>query len=473
MLLDPFLAGAKLQLGSGEKEQARAGLNLFAIEIDQDLRFVLSGKGFSVLAADFFEFNEPQKFDAIVMNPPFSQGDSAVLHAWAFVKEGGELSAVLNKETLNNPYTKKRQLLKSIVEEHGAVIQLGQAFNGPDSRRKTNVEVILITLKKPKSIAAKFQGFDPNNFQDDATRNEEFAASPLAKTDYVKALCDRYKAVELALVNRHKSQETLDFYLEGLNATGAYFKEQSEQKNLNSLKSETTLEDQLFAVKIRFWEELFSRSRLAERATSNFREKFMDFAKSQVHMSFTYRNCLEVLISVLENQDNIFRDAIDSLFKIGCEFDSSNRIHWEGWKSNDSWKWNKTLIIPYSFIWDKRFNRFSRSVGSFASQANTFLEDLDKILSIISDCPVEVCTRKAYTYHVDHLGWPDYEVAFSSWIETSFVRLRIYKKGTLHIQILDPSLLAEFNRRAAEGKPWMPQKSSYKQPKYRVKQLCP
>lgn len=467
-LLALFMRSNQASIGNNSKREA--GRNVFAIEIDQDLRYVLNGKGVSVIGTDFLSFYEPQKFDVIVMNPPFNDGDSHVIHAWGLLADEGELVAILNRETIDNVFSKERRLLSSLIEQHGSVERLGQAFS--DAKRKTNVETVLVRLQKPKALQQKFQGFNVEGFQQDNISDEDFASDPLAKSDYVKALCDRYKAAETALIARHEAQKQLNFYIEGMGRHCAYYREQEETRNLEALECKIALEDQLAAVKLKFWEELFFRSKLTSKATSDFKSKFMDFAKSQARMTFNYANCLEVLISVLGNQENIFRDAVDHLFKVGCSFDKENAVHWEGWQANDSWKWNKKLIIPYAFSWDKS-RGFSSGYGSFASKATDFLDDLDKVLSMISGEPAAISTAGAYRKHMNGLEYPGkgYDVAYSSWVETTFVRFRIYKKGTIHIETLDPSLLAEFNRRAAEGKPWMPPNSSYKQPKYRQKQL--
>jgi hypothetical protein len=466
-LLAPFMRSKEASIGRDSKREA--GRNLFAIEIDQDLRYVLGGKGFSVIGTDFLAFHEPQKFDVIVMNPPFNDGDSHVLHAWSLLKDEGELVAILNRETVINAYSKERKLLSVLIDQHGSVEGLGQVFS--DASRKTDVEVVLIKLQKPKAPPQKFQGFNGEGFQEDRISDEDFASDPLAKSDYVKTLCDRYKAAEAALIARHEAQKQLSFYVDGVGHC-AYYREKEEELSMDSLFCNISLEDQLAAVKLKFWEELFFRSQLTKKATSDFKAKFMDFARSQARMSFNYANCLEVLISVLGNQDNIFKDAIDSLFKVGCSFDKENSVHWEGWQANDSWKWNKKLIIPYAFSWSAKCG-FSESYGQFGTRCTNFLDDLDKVLAMISGEPIEVGSATAYRNHINGLAWHarTYEVAYSSWIETSFIKFRIYKKGTIHIEFLDPSLLAEFNRRAAEGKPWMPPSSSYKQPRYRQKQL--
>jgi hypothetical protein len=40
-------------------------------------------------------------------------------------------------------------------------------------------------------------------------------------------------------------------------------------------------------------------------------------------------------------------------------------------------------------------------------------------------------------------------------VETTFFRVRFWKKGTLHIDFLDPFLLRELNKQAAMGKNWL------------------
>lgn len=42
-----------------------------AIEIDLGRRYTLQGKGSRVLGSDWLTYNEPIKFDRIIMNPPF------------------------------------------------------------------------------------------------------------------------------------------------------------------------------------------------------------------------------------------------------------------------------------------------------------------------------------------------------------------------------------------------------------------
>ncbi len=74
------------------------------------------------------------------MNPPFADGAKHVLKAWEILFDG-EIVAILNAETLKNPYSKERKLLFKLIEQYGEVEYLQQIFAGVDAERQTNVEI--------------------------------------------------------------------------------------------------------------------------------------------------------------------------------------------------------------------------------------------------------------------------------------------------------------------------------------------
>ena len=106
---------------------------------------MLQGKGYRILADDFLTYKPMHSFDLILMNPPFSNGDEHLLHAWE-IMQTGDICCLLNAETIKNPYTQKRKLLKQIVEQNGSVEYLGNCFRHAD--RKTAVDVAMVRLHK-------------------------------------------------------------------------------------------------------------------------------------------------------------------------------------------------------------------------------------------------------------------------------------------------------------------------------------
>lgn len=55
---------------------------------------LLSLKGFNVVGSDFLEYETNNKYDAIIMNPPFSDEQNHIKHAYELLKDGGTLVSI-------------------------------------------------------------------------------------------------------------------------------------------------------------------------------------------------------------------------------------------------------------------------------------------------------------------------------------------------------------------------------------------
>lgn len=86
------------------------------IEKDGNLRSLLKGAGSRVIHNDFLTFDTLKKYDLILMNPPFSEGDKHLLKALEMMKNGGQIVCLLNAETLKNPYSNSRKELVQKLE---------------------------------------------------------------------------------------------------------------------------------------------------------------------------------------------------------------------------------------------------------------------------------------------------------------------------------------------------------------------
>lgn len=118
------------------------------IEQDGNLQNLLKGAGKHLIFDDFLKFETLKKYDLILMNPPFSEGDKHLLKALEMMKNGGQVVCLLNAETLKNPYTNIRKVLNQKLAQLGAEIKyLDGAFT--QAERVTNVEVALIYVDIP------------------------------------------------------------------------------------------------------------------------------------------------------------------------------------------------------------------------------------------------------------------------------------------------------------------------------------
>ncbi|MCK5610676.1 methyltransferase, partial [Candidatus Pacearchaeota archaeon] len=126
--------------------------NRLAIENDQDLRATLRGKGIKVIDSDFLAFAGPDKFDLIIGNPPFDNGDKHLLKAIDIMYRG-EIIFLLNAETIKNPHTNTRKLLGERLAELNADVEyIKNGFMLPGTERKTAVEVALVYINIQREV---------------------------------------------------------------------------------------------------------------------------------------------------------------------------------------------------------------------------------------------------------------------------------------------------------------------------------
>lgn len=134
--------------GKGDIAEALRNLSVtvHCIELVHSLAEVLRGKGFDTMCADFLDVHpDPrnmQKFDRVIMNPPFERGvdEDHILHAFKFLKPGGMLVSVACSTTGSK--------LESWADDHLGWVEQLPTGTFARSERPTNVNTCLITATK-------------------------------------------------------------------------------------------------------------------------------------------------------------------------------------------------------------------------------------------------------------------------------------------------------------------------------------
>ena len=449
-----------------EKFFKRERTKMFTIEINPELRHILTGKDYKVIGTDFLEFAEPVGFDMIIQNPPFSNGWKHALKGYEMLNGGGRMTCLLNAQTLLNPDTKDKAILLNLLgsfiglsfqfgddptellselEKAEAIEWLGACF--AEGERATLAEVVMIRMTKPvKPISYEMDG---DRFDKDAPLDgEAYAANPLAHTDAIQNLVIRYTTVSKILVERHETQSKLDFFMQGIESP---VMSSSDQKATDSFQQGVHLQSQIACLKSRFWSTVFRRTKIGSKLTSNYRKKFDEIAIHQTNMSFNESNIQELLLGFFANRGDIMMECIGDVFDNATKYHKDNQVHNEGWKTNSGYRLGKRIIMPYGV---------SFTYGSFSMpHGNTtdFLDDLDKIMCYLGG--YEYSNIQSLTESLRNaIHEPDWQRSF----ESSFFKFRFYKKGTVHLDFLDPQLLEDFNVMACQFKKWLPADFSYK-----------
>lgn len=137
-------AAAKMRGGYLFRDMDKIAGCVDCVELDENLRHILTGKGYRVVHDDFLTMNTQKHYDLILMNPPFSNGDEHLLKAISMQQRtGGQIVCLLNAETIRNPYTNRRKVLSQLLAEYGATIKMvDNAFS--HAQRKSDVEVAIV-----------------------------------------------------------------------------------------------------------------------------------------------------------------------------------------------------------------------------------------------------------------------------------------------------------------------------------------
>ncbi len=316
--------------------------DLYAIEIDPDLRQVLTGKGYKVIDSDFLKYSGQMYFDYILMNPPFKDGDSHLLKAWE-ISNGALIRCLLNAETIRNPRTQERQQLKRLIEQFGQVKDLGRPFL--KSANPSPVEVVMVTLQDTRPKESFRVGFDPATIGQDTYRLEEIDNNELAPADIFENYEARYRATIAAFKELLEARQKVAYYLKDLIASSHETPEGIISKAVGKPSADLAYNEFLDTSTKLAWDGLFRKTKLSNVTTEHYPE---------------------------------------------------NRVGVEGWKTNAGYAVGKKFILPYIG---------SNWGDGLDYQQSRHIDDLEKALCFISGKRFEDITNIRDVYnHKSHFG---------------------------------------------------------------------
>lgn len=130
-----------------------AGVVPDVIEISHTLRGILQAKGYTMAGDDFTAIEPLPVYDAIVMNPPFENGQDMehVRRAYSMLKPGGTLVSIMGEGAFfrsDSKATNFREWLDSVDGEHEKLPE-GSFMS---SERQTGVNTRMVVIRKPEGV---------------------------------------------------------------------------------------------------------------------------------------------------------------------------------------------------------------------------------------------------------------------------------------------------------------------------------
>jgi len=454
--LDP--SAGKADLIEGILGKLRRRPDVAAIEIDPTLQATLRGKGINLIDSDFLNYSGPDQFDLIVANPPFDNGDAHLMKAIS-IMYSGQIIFLLNAETIRNPHTNQRRLLAKKLAELGAEIEFIQdAFL--DAERKTGVEVALINIVIDKSTdSGLFDGCDDTASETDAEITTQYEVSTGRNIEELVAeFNDVLKVGTDTIIGFYRNHRKIGGYL-SLSATDKKVESNALEGNGATSHMQNQINSLLVQLRSSFWRRTLDLGEVRKRLTEKKKKEFEHALVQQGFMDFTEGNIRQFVINLIGGYEHTLSDAVQEIFdKFTIDHSYRNgtlyndNIHlFNGWKTNNAFRCGKKVIIPGK-SWGRSFWNGFMNRWEVCHDTRGLLNDIDVVMANFDGMNdyVSIYTALDNAFHSSS-RWDR-----QSGILSTFFKITVFKKGTVHLQFRDLDILRRFNVVACRGKNWLP-----------------
>lgn len=162
------------------KNEYAGEVTLSACEINPTLREFLTLKGYKVLGSNFLELN--QKFDRIIMNPPFESGQDAahVRHALSLLNRDGRVVAIMGEGVFFRKFNKEKEFREMLMEKNAYVSEpIKEAFK--NAFNQTGITVRIVVINENGTLPEFDETEDESDDENDTLELEALAEIELLK----------------------------------------------------------------------------------------------------------------------------------------------------------------------------------------------------------------------------------------------------------------------------------------------------
>ena len=217
-------------------------------------------------------------------------------------------------------------------------------------------------------------------------------------------------------------------------------------KNVTAARAE-------FATQLRrgAWMHVFNQVEFTKWLDTKQTEELLRDLERNSTVAFTSENIKGTLNNIFLSRQKLFEQSVWNVFvaltrhfKGNTTGDVGSGDGRSGWKTNDAYKVNDRLVFPYGC----RYSYGSFDIWS-TRDAGVIYTDLDRVLCVLDGARLEDITTVVSAL----------EGAFPSkqpgTCESTYFRIRYFKKGTVHLKWKRPDLRDRFNITAAAGRHWI------------------
>lgn len=411
---------------------------VLSIEINKDLQEIVKQKS-SLIGEDFFLCKPDQisHIDAIFMNPPFSNADKHILHAWEIAPDGCEIVSLCNWTLIE----RSNHRVGRLITEYGSTNYLGDCFT--DAERKTGVEVGILRLHKPISRPDfEFDGF----FMEE---DEEEQGIGIMQYNEVRALVNRY-------VGTMKAFDAMKESIDSVNNMIGQIGMSNIALIIGHEKDVTTKQHFSKIIQMRSWKYIFNKMNMEKYVTSGVMKDINKFVETQEKVPFTMKNIYLMLHIIVGTRQETFNRALEEAIDNFTRHTHENRFGVEGWKTNAGFMLNKKFIVE-GIMETLSYMGFTVRHSSYNLAR---IDDLVKVLCNITAIDYNTI-GSLYRFNYDKNHNKMFTIEPNTWYEWGFFDIKFFKKGTMHIKFRDNKVWYQLNKAYGELKGFtLPEKYS-------------
>ena len=432
-----------------------------AVEIDTSLQVILKDKKIKIVGNDFAEYNPCCRYDLIMMNPPFKDGDKHLLKALKLIENGGQCVCILNAETLKNPYSDSRIYLANLLEKYEADIEyIENAFR--DAENTTDVEIALVYVDIPTKeieldvfknlVMGEEYKCDYEDYNDTQLATDDIIGNFVKQYEFeAKAgakVIDTFYSMQKYIPNTDGGHSMISLSVLGC----------SDDMDMKSTKF-NPVNTYIRLLRDKYWSLLFQSKEMSRLLTQTARDRYLYKIREFRDYDFTFSNIKQLQIELVSHLSTNIDDAILKQFDnftYKNSMDNASNVHYfTGWKTNDAFMINSKVIVP---MWGVYGNRYGSGWSLY--KARDFFEELEKIFVYLDGGKTEGADISSILHGYNYSNKYNGEKIQSKYFDVEFK-----KKGTVHIWFTNAELLKKFNIFGCQKHGWLP--NSYGRKRYK------
>ena len=416
--------------------------DVITCEINRDLARIAGSKS-RLISEDFLNVTRDMvsHVDCIVMNPPFSNEEAHILHAYDVAPDGCTIISLCNGNVVTSRYgtTARQSRIIELIGLYGRTEQFGNCFT--DAERETDVRIACVWLYKPRSGDDEFADFFSLTDEEETGLNQQ---EGIIQYNYVREIVNRYVGAIKLFDRIEPLANEINKLTTPISEFGIKFG--AFETGKAQYRNEITRDVYKKELQKQAWQRIFSDMKMQKYVTTGVMEKINRFIETQVHVPFTMRNIYRMVEVIVGTHGSRMGQVLVEAFEKICSFSwCDNCTGGDMWKTNSDYVINRRFIVPYicsNDIWDDGVH-----LASFGHTSQSQIDDIVKALCFL--------TGENYDNHETLSSFVnETKMCWGSWYEWGFFNIRGYKKGTMHFEFRDEKVLYMFNRRVAEIRGW-------------------